>query len=324
LKVLVTGAGGFLGKAVVSVCHAAGHDVVGLYRPASPPLATSLPKGVTMLFGDLRQPGPWCEGLAGIEAVVHCAAAASGDLPTQLAGTVLATENLLAALPSELKRFVHVSSFSVYDFDAPRWCGVLDENTPLESQPLRRDAYTQTKLIQERMVRQYCAGRNLPLDVLRPGAIYGPGKDWDYGRAMRLGSLDFIFAPFSRMRLVHVDNCADAAVAALAFAHDGEQIFNIVDDEQPAHWQYHRHARLAGAQVGLAVPVPYLCILGLGLMARIASGLFFRGRARLPELLDLPRQRARWRSLRYANSAVTGKLGWRPKISLRAALVRAI
>jgi hypothetical protein len=56
-------------------------------------------------------------------------------------------------------------------------------------------------------------------------------------------------------------------------------------------------------------------------MARIASGLFFRGRARLPELLDLPRQRARWRPLRYANSAVTQKLGWRPKIGLRAALV---
>jgi nucleoside-diphosphate-sugar epimerase len=122
------------------------------------------------------------------------------------------------------------------------------------------------------------------------------------------------------MRLVYVGNCADAVVAALEFAHDGEQIFNIVDDEQPPHWRYHRFARSAGAQVGLGVPVPYLCILGLGLMARIASGLFFGGRARLPELLDLPRQRARWRPLRYANSAAK-TIGWRPKVSLRTGLV---
>jgi nucleoside-diphosphate-sugar epimerase len=52
---------------------------------------------------------------------------------------VLATENLLAALPADLRRFVHVSSFSVYDFDDPRTFGTLSEETAIETHPSRRD-----------------------------------------------------------------------------------------------------------------------------------------------------------------------------------------
>ncbi len=317
MKVLVTGAGGFLGRSVVRAAAGAGHHVVAMHRPASLPDPASLPAGVEILPGDLRQPGRWAEHLSGIEAVIHCAAAASGNLPTQLAGTVVATENLLAALPGSLKRFVHVSSLSVYDFSAPRWHGCLDEDTPLESRPLRRDAYTQTKLQQEAMVRAHCAGRPIGLVVVRPGAIYGPGKDWDFGRAMRIGRFDLIFAPLSPMRLTHVGNCADAIVAALAVAPAGETIVNLIDDEQPSHWAYHRLARRAGLPAGIGIGVPYLAVRALGLLARLASRLGFAGKARLPELLDLPRQEVRWRPLRYPNARARQALGWSPAVSLR-------
>jgi nucleoside-diphosphate-sugar epimerase len=309
MKVLVTGAGGFLGRAVVAAALAAGHEVLAMHRPASLPEADAVPAGVTVVPGDLRQAADWRDALGGLDAVIHCAAAASGDLPTQLAGTVLATENLLAALPPGLARFAHVSSFSVYDFSAPKWPASLDERTPLEARPLRRDAYTQTKLRQERMVREFCAARGIPLSVLRPGAIYGPGKDWDYGKALALGPFDLIFAPFSRMRLIHVRNCAAAIVAALELPEAGETLVNLVDDEQPTHWGYHHGARKAGARVGLGVPVPYLAVRGLGGLARLASRAFFRGRARLPEWLDLPRQQVRWRPMRYGNALAHRLLG---------------
>jgi len=54
--------------------------------------------------------------------------------------------------------------------------------------------------------------------------------------------------------------------------------------------------------VGLAVPVPYLAVRALGALAWLASKTFFRGRARLPEWLDLPRQQVRWRPIRYRNA----------------------
>ncbi len=314
MRVLVTGAGGFLGRAVVAAAARAGHEVVAMVRPASRGGA-AMP-GVTEIAGDLRQPGPWRDALD-VDAVVHCAAA-FGDLASQLAGTVLATENLLAALPARARRFVHVSSLSVYDFDAPRLGGALDETTPLEPNPLRRDAYTQTKLLQERLVRDHAARHGVALVVVRPGAIYGPGKDWDAGTGLKAGGLDLIFAPLSRMRLIHVDNCADAIVAALTAPADAPVTVNLIDPEQPSHWRYHGLARRVGVPTGPGVPVPYWIVCGLGFAARLASRLFFQGRARLPELLDPPRQRVRWRPLRYPNRHAREALGWTPRLTLAA------
>jgi len=315
MKVLVTGAGGFLGRAVVAAVARAGHQVVAMVRPVSAGRG-ALPPGVVELSGDLRQRGPWSGAIGDVDAVVHCAAA-FGDLPSQLAGTVLATENLLAALPLALRRIVHVSSLSVYDFDAPKLSGALDEATPLETAPLRRDAYTQTKLIQERLVRDYAAAKGTDLVVVRPGAIYGPGKDWDAGTGLKAGRFDLVFAPLARMRLIHVDNCAEAIVAALAAPLDGPLTVNLIDPEQPSHWRYHALAKRAGVPTGLAVPVPYIFVLALGGAARMASKLFFRGRARLPELLDPPRQRVRWRPLNYPNIRARSALGWTPRVGLQ-------
>ena len=316
MRVLITGAGGFLGRATVASALAAGHDVVAMRRPASPAAPGNAEPRLTWISGDLRQPGDWRAEIAGIEAVIHCAAAASGDLATQLAGTVLATENLLAALPASVRRLVHVSSFSVYDFDDPHVFGTLSEDTALERRPARRDAYTQTKLIQESLVRQYAADHGVSLVVARPGAIYGPGKTWDYGRSLSFGRFDLVFAPLSRMRLIHVDNCADALVAALTVPLERDLTVNLVDAEQPTHWGFHRLARRAGAATGIGVPVPYAFVLALGLAARLASVLFFRSRARLPELLDPPRQRVRWRPLRYSRKHAQSALGLGQRVSL--------
>ena len=315
MKVFVSGAAGFLGSAVVREAASAGHEVAALHRPASRlPLAESTP-GISAIAGDLRQAGAWREALADCEAVIHCAAAASGDLATQLGGTILSTENLLAALPAGLKRLVHVSSFSVYDFGAPSWFGSLNDRTRLEQQPHRRDAYTQTKLLQEEMVRNHCRERGIEVVVARPGAIYGPGKDWGFGRAMKLGKFDLIFAPLSRMRLVHVDDCARALVAALSAPVERELVVNLVGTDQPTHWGFHRRARRAGAPVGAAIPVPYLLVRALGGAAWLASRLLFGGKARLPEFLDLPRQEARWRNLRYPSHA-PDRIGWSEQVTI--------
>lgn len=312
MKVLVTGAGGFLGRAVSTAAQRAGHEVVALKRPA---VRTPSTHGIVDLYGDLRQSGKWCAALEGVEAVVHCAAA-FGDLPAQLSGTVLGTENLLAALPRTVRRIVHVSTLSVYDFDASIVHGRLDEQAPLELRPERRDAYTVTKLQQERMVRVHAETHGMELVVVRPGAIFGPGKDWDAGRAFRLGRFDVIFAPFARMRLIHVENCADAIVKALEVPLTGSLTVNLVDSEQPSHWRYHRLARAAGVTDGVALPVPYWAVRVLGGAARLASVVFFAGKARLPETLDLARQRVRWRNLRYPNDAAVGALGPTQRVSL--------
>ena len=80
MKVLVTGATGFLGKAVVKALTAHGHQVIAMARPAAQPVPID---GAAFIRGDLRQKGEWCDRIAGVEAVVHAAAATSGGFPEQ-------------------------------------------------------------------------------------------------------------------------------------------------------------------------------------------------------------------------------------------------
>ena len=106
-------------------------------------------------------------------------------------------------------RFVLVSSFGVYGVaDLPRG-HLLDESTPLEPHPERRDLYSQAKLRQEKLFREYEPKLGLDLVVVRPGVIYGPG-----GNAMssRVGLDVFgVFLDMGRkniLPLTYVENCA--------------------------------------------------------------------------------------------------------------------
>ena len=317
MKVLVTGASGFLGRAVVRAAAAAGYNVRALVRPTADISTFAWPDSVEIVRGDLRQKGNWLRGID-VDAVVHLAAAPSGDLATQFAGTVQATENLLESLSlNAIKRFVHVSSFSVYDFSAVPDEYVIDESSIVESKPEARDAYTITKILQERLVTETCAKAGTECIVLRPGAIYGPGKDWDFGKAISFGSYDFIVSPNAIFRLTYVDNCADAIVKAIEAEAKSGAVFNVVDDELPTFKQYYDDCRSAGAPTGHPLPIPWWLLSGLGRSVRLLNHVAFRDRAKLPEILEFRRQQARWKPLRYNNKLARSGLGWSPKIGLQ-------
>ena len=324
MRVLITGASGFLGKAVVRAAIAEGHEVVALVRPAGNIDMLEWPSNVHIVRGDLRQIEQWATELDGVEAVVHLAAATGGDLPTQFSGTVVATENLLNRLPMKaLRKLVHISSFSVYDYASIGFGRTLEESTPVEPRPENRDAYTTTKIVQERLVKEACEAAGTPLVIIRPGAIVGRGKDWGFGRVTSLGGFDLIFSPGARFPMTYVDNCAEAIVRALDAPVASGSIFNIVDDNLPTYGRYHRLGRRSGAKgVKRALYLPWFGVTLLGGAVSILNRVGFNGRAKLPEMLDLQRQRVRWRPLRYSNRAAKEHLGWSPRVPLAEAIAR--
>lgn len=325
---LVTGANGFLGREIVARAVQGGHEIVAVVRPGAriePQLASA---AVAVLEADLRTRGALGAALDGavldgvgsngvaskrVDVVVHAAAAAGGSRAVQLSNTVVATERLLDALDrAPPKRLVLVSSFSVYDYHALGVGGALDEDARLERRPHERDPYTEAKLVQETMVRRWCESRCVPCTIVRPGAIVGPGRDWDHGAALSIGRLAFVVAPHARFRLVAVADCADAIVRAAELASDGIETVNIVDDDPPTHADFFRRCRRAGATAQILVPVPWLLLDAVGRTLDIVSRRLFGGRLRRPELLDHRRQEARWKPLRYPISRAQHVLGWSP------------
>jgi len=324
VKVLVTGSTGFVGSAVVASALHAGHDVVALVRPASRtpfPTIASHPR-LTLARGDLRDPASIEGAFDGVDAVIHLAATKSGDFATQFAGTVLGTENLLAAVAgTSVERLVAVSTFSVYDYTSMAAGSVIDESSPIDLDPRRRDEYAQTKLIQERLYR--AAMSDLDVVILRPGMIYGRGELWHALLGAELGGAFLRIGSRAVLPMTYVENCADAIVAAVDAPGVAGETINIVDDALPTQAEY-VEALSHHMAISSSIPVPWP-VMKLG--AAVVSGVnerFLGGRAKFPGIVVPEKLDGRFKPFRYTNDRARKLLGWFPRFGLDEAFARSV
>ena len=320
LNVLVTGAGGFLGRHVVDALLARGHRVRAMARPAS---RVGFPEGVEVVRADLRVSRDLASAFDGVDVLVHLAAAVTGDEDAQFAAGVVGTERLFAAMDhSETRRVVLASSFSVYDWGRVR--GTLDENSPVETgtRLYDRDGYAVAKVWQERVARRETARLGRELVVLRPGFIWGEGHADLACLGQRVGPFHLVFGPGGRIPLTYVENCAECfALAADSPAAAGDT-FNVVDSDDVTIGPYLGDYLRRSGRRGLRVPIPYLAALAATKASQAGSRLIFRGKGKLPSLLVPRRFEARFKPLRFPNRKAREVLGWAPGVSYREALER--
>lgn len=329
MKILITGAGGFLGKSVLAAAVARGHQVRAMIRPASgvPDQAWLESDLIEIVRGDLRARGTFDEIVQGVDAVIHLAAAKAGDLYEQFAGTVLATENLLEAMRhSDVRQMVLTSSFSVYEYLKKRAWSVLDEESALAQLPQTRDEYCQTKLEQERIVREYFAERGGRCVILRPGVIFGRDNLWTARLGMQCGSRWWLrTGTFARLPLTYVENCAEAIVLAAEY-QESESVLtlNVVDGECPNQRTYMREIRNQSAPSARIVPLPWTLMRLLARCADLTNLVFFKGTAKVPGLFVPSRLHARCKPLRYSNEKISRILKWTPRWTWRDGVRRSV
>ena len=323
MKILVTGANGFLGRHVVAELLRNGHTVRCMVRPATRLTGNEWPGEVEVVRADLRVARDLPSVFEGVDVLVHLAAAVTGGEDAQFAAGVVGTEKLLAAMArSETKRLVLASSFSVYDWKQAR--GTLDESTPVQEGPrlYDRDGYAVAKVWQERVVRKAVAERGWTLTVLRPGFIWGPGNTYLACLGQKFGKVHLVFGPGTQIPLTHVENCARAF--ALAAEHPGAagETFNIVDNDDVRVWGYlGDHLRHSG-QRGFRLPIPYTLAMACVRLSQATSKLIFRGKGKLPSLLVPRRFEARFKPLKFSNRKLRETLGWEPSLSYAEGLKR--
>lgn len=321
----VTGAAGFLGRYVCRIAEQRGHSVSALVRSeAGAARLRGFAPSADVRIGDLRNNAALADALSDCEIVVHLAADKGGSLPAQIASNVVLTETLLATMKrAGVNRMVHVSTFSVYDFSSFPTSGTLDESAPLEPAPFERQAYAQSKLFQERLVREAVA-EGLDAVIVRPGAVWGRGEYWDGSRARVVGPLWVTSGDAIVRKFVYVENCAEAIVLAAEAADARGKVFNLVDSDIPSGRRYASALRRLGIAVPRALPIPYAALKGTAALVGAINRRWFEGRLRVPSLLVSKELDSRLRPLRYSNERARAGLNWTPRYGFDEALARSL
>ncbi|HDN81033.1 MAG TPA: NAD-dependent epimerase/dehydratase family protein [Chloroflexi bacterium] len=170
MKILVTGATGFIGSHLVERLLTEGYQVRGMTR--SPEKARLLQaKGVEPVIADLRDYGAVREAVRGATLVFHLGAIMSDWGPWRLfyEVNVGGTRNVLKAAYEEgVQRVVYTSSIAATGLED--YPGVKDESFPLTT---THHPYCRSKAEAEKVARQYIE-RGLPLVIIRPVYVYGP------------------------------------------------------------------------------------------------------------------------------------------------------
>jgi len=328
MKLFITGASGFLGKYVVAEALRHGHQVRAVVRPATQIESISWANHPSVEFVrlDLRRRAGIAEALGGADSVVHLAASKAGDFYAQFGGTVLATENLLAAMVQVgIKRLVAIGTFSVYDYINMRSGSLLDETSPLVKVPAWRDEYAQTKLLQEQLVRDFETEQGGLVTVLRPGVIYGRDNLWTARLGASLGEGSWLrIGAYSKLPLSYVENCAEAIVMAAEQEAAIGQTINVLDDNPPTQRAYTKALMAQVENPPKLVPVNWTVMRMIGGLAWAVNQMLLGGNAKLPGVLVPAKLHARFKSLKYSNQKLKQCLGWTPRYSVQAAIAHSL
>ncbi|MGE5453553.1 MAG: NAD-dependent epimerase/dehydratase family protein [Acidobacteriota bacterium] len=326
MKVLVTGAGGFLGRRIVDSLLRQGVTHVRVHVRQAPPagmiegLQAQYPQAtIEVAQANLLSRGALEPLVQGVDCIVHAAAGMKGAAADMFANTVLTSRNLLeAAVAQKVRRIVLISSFSVYEAASLKKNQVLSEATPIEKVGVDRGAYGYAKTRQEHMFNEFQREHGFESVILRPGVIYGPGGG---ALSSRVGirALGFFFAlgGDALLPLTYVDNCADA-VAKAALSAPAGSAFSVVDDDLPTCRAYlKRYCR--DVEPMRCIPVPFWAFR---LGAKVLVWYHKRSKGQLPAVFTPYVVDSMYRPLRYSNAALKA-IGWTQRVSTPEAIQRS-
>jgi nucleoside-diphosphate-sugar epimerase len=322
--ILITGAAGFIGSRLVETLLTLGYrDLRCFVRPSSEITELEAIAGrhdvtgrIALIRGNLLSLDDCIGATKDVAIIFHLAAGGDSSFPDAFMNSVVTTRNLLEASRrhGRLRRFVNISSLVVYSNTRKTRWRLLDETCPVETRPQSRgDAYAFAKVKQDEIVSEYAMKYGIPHVIVRPGYVYGPGRE---SISSRVGIDTFgVFLHLggsNQIPLTYVDNCADAiALVGLTEGIDG-QAFNVVDDDLPSSRQCLRlYKRNRGGFASLYIPhvVSYaLCYL----WERYSTW----SEGQLPPAFNRARWRVYWKKTRYSNDKLRTRVGWTPRVTI--------
>jgi nucleoside-diphosphate-sugar epimerase len=284
MKVLLTGANGFVGSRILQQLAAGGIPAVILLRPTgSQRLIQDYLDGVEIRPGSLEEPATLAAALEGVSHVIHCAGKTKAVRRTEFAQVnVAGTQRLLDAVQAragQVQRLVYLSSLAA--------CGPGTTQNPAreDDPPHPVSAYGHSKLAAERLVWDLDAP---PRVVLRPGAVYGPG-DADFlelFQTARRGFIPQFGGGRQPLNLVYADDLARLTVRCLTDPRAVGRTFHVAHPQPTTARELGRAVAAALGVKAKPVSLPLAFLVPISWGAELVSRLTGR-----PSIVSVDRRR---------------------------------
>ena len=310
MRILLTGASGFLGSHIAEQLDQQGAEVRALVRPTSDVRLLEGLERVALVNGTMSDKASLLAATEGVDGIIHAAGLVKARDPADFYETnEQGTANLLDAAKqnaSDIERFVLVSSLAVM--------GPSRDGRPVQpgASPSPVTHYGRSKLAAERAAR--AEAQALPITIIRPPMIYGP-RDREilpFFKSVQLGVLPLTGSPSSKLSAIYVADCAAACIKALAANVPSGSTYYVEDGRlESLGGLIHHIERALGRRAWLRVPVPrflmYAAALGSEVYGRILGRAVMLTRDKLNELLA-----PHWVC---DSGEAQAALGWKPRIS---------
>jgi len=317
--ILVTGASGFVGRALVERLTQAHFRVRALVRPLSN-VATLKSLGVELFYGDIRDREALRDAARGSDALLHLAAGVRGSREFVYESCLKGTLNVASVAEQlAIRRVVYVSSMTVYDFWALPEGGEISCEAPLEEQPALRGAYSIGKRAAEDVALSQLSKLRPAWTIVRPSVIFGPNVSaWSIA-GFKLGPVLLAFGRKRKiLRLIHVHDVSDILLRILTDPTTEGKILNVSHPEEISTQEHVERFLKPLCQRLLVIYLPYKLLV---FPVWIAESLF-RGIKKFP-VINRRRFAYLCRSLHVTNDCARLNL-WSPGQSLVEQLDREL
>lgn len=264
MKILITGATGFVGSSILPAIHTHNVNVLGRRKP--------LTHEVSDFFqAEINSSSDYTAGLKDVEIVIHAAARVhvvndkSAELLTEFRSTNTAgTLNFAKqAAQAGVKRFIFISSIKVNGEHTYR-----DKPFSADDKPSPEDPYGFSKAEAEEQLKKLSKETGMEVVIIRPPLVYGPGVKANFAAMMKLATLG-IPLPLggvtnNRRSLVYIDNLVDLIVTCIYHPKAANQTFLVSDDDDLSTTRMIKELNMALGKKSWLLPVPVILIEILG------------------------------------------------------------
>lgn len=295
MKILVTGATGFVGQGVLNVFS----DVRGVFRKGERP-----PSEDSYLVSSIDGSTDWKGSFESIEAVIHLAGVAHNKDSSESDYQLINVEGTLhlarEAAKAQVKRFVFVSSIGV------NGCGTRDGIFTPNSSPNPSNFYTQSKYDAELGLKKIAEETGLEVVIVRPTLVYGPSAPGNFGMLTKLVH-KVPFLPFgmtsNRRDFIAVQNLADLLITCANHPDAAGHTFLASDSETVSIKEFTNAIADGLGKKVIQLPVPVSVMRFLGKLT---------GKSAMIEQL--------YGNLEVDSSNIKEVLGWTPPLTMKQAM----